>query len=66
LWNQWPHGLAVDISVTQEFKPQDSFVAAYAEDAIDVRMTEYSQEPLNPKLFEVPPGFKKVRVLFNH
>ena len=61
-----PGGLAAQQTSTQhqtiKIRGQKSDNAVLAERKI----VEFSEAPLDPALFEVPPGFKKVRDLYQH
>ena len=64
-----PSGLAVEQKTTSsEILPATRRFPEEKRDGVPVRLklTEFSESPLDPALFEVPPGFKKVKTLYQH
>ncbi|MGZ4854988.1 MAG: hypothetical protein ACXVKH_07205 [Candidatus Angelobacter sp.] len=64
-----PSGLAVEQKTTSsETLPATRRFPEEKRDggALGLKVTELSESPLDPVLFEVPPGFKKVKSLYQH
>ena len=61
-----PGGLAIQQTSTQHQTINVDGRKRVNEMVTDERVVEFSEAPLDPSLFEVPPGFKKVRELYQH
>jgi hypothetical protein len=61
-----PSGLAVEEKSTQSQRIRVDGALRDNRFQVEERVLELSEEPLDPALFEVPAGFKKVRALYQH
>jgi hypothetical protein len=60
-----PRGLAVDQKIAGTSKRRGKSLAGKGA-LFEARITELSDAPVDPALFEVPPGFKQVKQLYTH
>jgi hypothetical protein len=61
-----PSGLAIEEKSTQSQSIRVDGVLRGNRFQLQEKVLELSEEPLDPALFEVPAGFKKVRALYQH
>lgn len=61
-----PSGLAVEEKSTQSQRIRVDGALRDNRFQVEEKVLELSEEPLDPVLFEVPTGFKKVRALYQH
>lgn len=61
-----PRGLAVERKITGSIRRKTKNPSAGKEGFLETRIADLSDAPVDPALFQVPPGFKKVKHLYTH
>src|SRR5215469_10534867 len=61
-----PGGLAIQQKIIHRSANKSSGSGAANESTVEQQVIDFSEAPLDPTLFEVPPGFTKVKELHKH